>query len=58
MATDPTDTAADLEDEAETDTRRMDDEIKTLSSILRTLRALEEPARRRVIAYLAARFTE
>lgn len=45
----------DPDDEADT-SRQMDGEIKVIGSILRTLRALEEPARRRVIAYLAARF--
>ena len=43
-------------DDAAEDTRRMDEEIRLLAGILRTLARLEPAARSRVITYLSSRF--
>lgn len=38
--------------------RKMDPEIKVLSALVRTIDDLEEPARARVVAWLASRYAE
>lgn len=43
-------------DEDEGSDRRMDEELKILGQMLRTLSRLDEPARARVVAYLSSRF--
>lgn len=45
-------------DEEETGTRRMDEEVKAISAILRLLADLEEPAKERIIAYVSDRFAK
>ncbi len=43
------------EDDAGT-SRRMDDELKAMGAIIRTLNELEEPARARIMQYLSSRY--
>jgi hypothetical protein len=49
--------AGEPEEEGSDRGRKMDSELRAIAGILRTLEDLPEVARRRVIAYLAARFT-
>ncbi len=44
------------EDETPETTRSMDEELKVMGSILRTLSKLDEAAQQRIMAYLTARF--
>lgn len=50
-----------LLEEPEDDTvtsRRMDEELKAISAILRTLNELDEAASSRIVAYISARFVK
>lgn len=48
----------DSPEEAAEEGRRMDPEIRTLSAVLRILDKLPEPARGRIVAYIASRYQE
>lgn len=50
--------STDVSEPEETDSRSTDAEWLTVSRMLRLLAKLEEPARVRVMAYLASRFKE
>jgi hypothetical protein len=58
MAAELTPPAEIEEDETPESDRRMDQELKAIASIIRTLRDLDEPAKSRVIQYIHSRFAK